>query len=65
MNSNASLNAQRFLVALEHENPDYLRPAARELWYRIWARDEPIHEIQNIKEVYCFEIFIRHPNLGL
>ncbi|KAH7698025.1 hypothetical protein AAVH_34886 [Aphelenchoides avenae] len=46
-----SLQAQRFLISLQMKRPECLRPAARELWSRVWLRDEPIHEIKHIKEV--------------
>jgi glutathione S-transferase kappa 1 len=46
-----SLQAQRFLIALQRKHPDLMRSAARELWTRVWCMDKPIHEISNLREV--------------
>ncbi|KAK3788031.1 hypothetical protein RRG08_051105 [Elysia crispata] len=37
-----SLNAQRFLTAIDMSMPDKVEPVTRELWMRIWSRDEDI-----------------------
>ncbi|XP_074049600.1 glutathione S-transferase kappa 1 [Macrotis lagotis] len=43
-----SLNAMRFLTAVNMENPEMLEKVSRELWMRIWSRDEDITEPQSI-----------------
>lgn len=37
-----SLNAQRFLTAIDMSMPEKLETVSRELWMRIWSRDEDI-----------------------
>ncbi|GFO08345.1 histone-lysine N-methyltransferase SETMAR-like protein [Plakobranchus ocellatus] len=37
-----SLNAQRFLTAIDMTMPDKVENVSRELWLRIWSRDEDI-----------------------
>ncbi|XP_052029523.1 glutathione S-transferase kappa 1 isoform X1 [Apodemus sylvaticus] len=43
-----SVNAMRFLTAVSMEQPEMLEKVSRELWMRIWSRDEDITESQNI-----------------
>ncbi|XP_057641704.1 glutathione S-transferase kappa 1-like isoform X2 [Chionomys nivalis] len=43
-----SLNAMRFLTAVSMEQPEVLEKVSRELWMRIWSRDEDITESQSI-----------------
>ncbi|XP_057631038.1 glutathione S-transferase kappa 1-like [Chionomys nivalis] len=43
-----SLNAMRFLTAVSMEQPELLEKVSRELWMRIWSRDEDITESQSI-----------------
>ncbi|XP_027245568.1 glutathione S-transferase kappa 1 [Cricetulus griseus] len=43
-----SLNAMRFLTAVSMEQPEMLEKVSRELWMRIWSRDEDITESQSI-----------------
>ncbi len=43
-----SLNAMRFLTAVNMEKPEMLENVSRELWMRIWSRDEDITEPQSI-----------------
>uniref|UniRef100_H0WCS9 Glutathione S-transferase kappa n=1 Tax=Cavia porcellus TaxID=10141 RepID=H0WCS9_CAVPO len=43
-----SLSAMRFLTALSMEHPESLEKASRELWMRVWSRDEDIVEPQSI-----------------
>ncbi|XP_001506614.1 glutathione S-transferase kappa 1 isoform X2 [Ornithorhynchus anatinus] len=43
-----SLSAMRFLTAVNMERPELLEPVSRELWMRIWSRDEDITEAQSI-----------------
>ncbi|XP_038597233.1 glutathione S-transferase kappa 1 isoform X2 [Tachyglossus aculeatus] len=43
-----SLSAMRFLTAVNMERPELLEPMSRELWMRIWSRDEDITEAQSI-----------------
>ncbi|XP_054420531.1 glutathione S-transferase kappa 1 [Pteronotus mesoamericanus] len=43
-----SLSAMRFLTAVNMEHPEVLERASRELWMRVWARDEDITEPQSI-----------------
>uniref|UniRef100_A0A914WZY3 Glutathione S-transferase kappa n=1 Tax=Plectus sambesii TaxID=2011161 RepID=A0A914WZY3_9BILA len=51
MITKGTLLPQRFLTAVNEDAPDFLEAAARELWMRIWSRDEPIDTIDNLKEV--------------
>ncbi|KAL0618301.1 Glutathione S-transferase kappa 1 [Plecturocebus cupreus] len=43
-----SLSAMRFLTAVDLEHPEMLENASRELWMRIWSRDEDITQPQSI-----------------
>ncbi|XP_039716478.1 glutathione S-transferase kappa 1 isoform X1 [Pteropus medius] len=43
-----SLLAMRFLTAVNLEQPDMLEKVSRELWMRVWSRDEDITEPQSI-----------------
>lgn len=43
-----SVSAMRFLTAVSMEQPEMLEKVSRELWMRIWSRDEDITESQNI-----------------
>ncbi|XP_066219018.1 glutathione S-transferase kappa 1 [Saccopteryx leptura] len=43
-----SLRAMRFLTAVNLEHPEMLEKVSRELWMRIWSRDEDIVEPQSI-----------------
>uniref|UniRef100_A0A5F8GXA8 Glutathione S-transferase kappa n=1 Tax=Monodelphis domestica TaxID=13616 RepID=A0A5F8GXA8_MONDO len=44
-----SLNAMRFLTAVNMEKPEMLENVSRELWMRIWSRDEDITEPWSIQ----------------
>ncbi|XP_044535541.1 glutathione S-transferase kappa 1 isoform X1 [Gracilinanus agilis] len=48
MKDSGSLNAMRFLTAVNMEKPEMLEKVSRELWMRIWSRDEDITEPQSI-----------------
>ncbi|XP_074049608.1 glutathione S-transferase kappa 1-like isoform X6 [Macrotis lagotis] len=43
-----SLDAMRFLSCVEMKNPKMLEKVSRELWMRVWSRDEDITEPQSI-----------------
>lgn len=43
-----SLSAMRFLTAMKSEHPEMLEKASRELWMRVWSRDEDITDPQSI-----------------
>ncbi|XP_057589852.1 glutathione S-transferase kappa 1 isoform X1 [Hippopotamus amphibius kiboko] len=43
-----SLTAMRFLTAVKLEHPEMLEKVSRELWMRVWSRDEDITEPQSI-----------------
>lgn len=43
-----SLSAMRFLTAVNMTHPEMLEKVSRELWMRIWSRDEDITEPQSI-----------------
>ncbi|XP_007954775.1 glutathione S-transferase kappa 1 [Orycteropus afer afer] len=43
-----SLSAMRFLTAVHLDCPEMLENVSRELWMRIWSRDEDITEPQSI-----------------
>nr|KAF6469513.1 glutathione S-transferase kappa 1 [Molossus molossus] len=46
-----SLSAMRFLTAVNLEHPKMLEKVSRELWMRVWSRDEDITEPQSILAV--------------
>jgi glutathione S-transferase kappa 1 len=46
-----SLNAQRFLTAVEQQRPELVEPLSRELWMRAWSRDEDITTNDSLKQV--------------
>ena len=46
-----SLKAQRFLTAVSLYEPDKTEDVSRELWMRVWNRDEDITEPQSLREV--------------
>uniref|UniRef100_A0A914ZHQ8 Glutathione S-transferase kappa n=1 Tax=Parascaris univalens TaxID=6257 RepID=A0A914ZHQ8_PARUN len=46
-----SLLPQRFLTAIDLQNKSFVEAAARELWARLWARNETIHTVDDIKQV--------------
>uniref|UniRef100_A0A4X2M8U3 Glutathione S-transferase kappa 1 n=1 Tax=Vombatus ursinus TaxID=29139 RepID=A0A4X2M8U3_VOMUR len=48
MKNSGSLTAMRFLTAVKQENPEMLERVSRELWMRVWSRDEDITEPQSI-----------------
>ncbi|XP_017366796.1 glutathione S-transferase kappa 1 isoform X3 [Cebus imitator] len=43
-----SLSAMRFLTAVNLEHPEVLENVSRELWMRVWSRDEDITQPQSI-----------------
>ncbi|XP_005326664.1 glutathione S-transferase kappa 1 isoform X3 [Ictidomys tridecemlineatus] len=43
-----SVSAMRFLTAVKMENPEMLEKVSRELWMRVWSRDQDISEPQSI-----------------
>nr|XP_011721843.1 glutathione S-transferase kappa 1 isoform X1 [Macaca nemestrina] len=43
-----SLSAMRFLTAVSLEHPEMLEKVSRELWMRVWSRDEDITQPQSI-----------------
>ncbi|XP_015272753.1 PREDICTED: glutathione S-transferase kappa 1 [Gekko japonicus] len=43
-----SLPAMRFVSAVDIAQPQYLEPVSRELWMRIWCRDEDILQPESI-----------------
>ncbi|XP_006159659.1 glutathione S-transferase kappa 1 [Tupaia chinensis] len=43
-----SLSAMRFLTAVNLEHPELLQKVSRELWMRVWSRDEDITQPQSI-----------------
>ncbi|XP_020036705.2 glutathione S-transferase kappa 1 isoform X1 [Castor canadensis] len=43
-----SLSAMRFLTAVNMDQPEMLEKVSRELWMRVWSRDEDITEPQSI-----------------
>ncbi|XP_043823737.1 glutathione S-transferase kappa 1-like isoform X4 [Dromiciops gliroides] len=49
MRDSGSLDAMRFLSSVEIKNPEMLEKVSRELWMRIWSRDEDITEPQSIQ----------------
>ncbi|XP_040857968.1 glutathione S-transferase kappa 1-like isoform X1 [Ochotona curzoniae] len=44
-----SVSAMRFLTAVNMECPEMLEKVSRELWIRIWARDEDTVQLQSIQ----------------
>ncbi|KAF6085927.1 glutathione S-transferase kappa 1 [Phyllostomus discolor] len=48
MKDSGSLTAMRFLTAVNMEHPEMLEKASRELWMRVWSRDEDITDPQSI-----------------
>ncbi|XP_022366092.1 glutathione S-transferase kappa 1 isoform X6 [Enhydra lutris kenyoni] len=48
MKDSGSLSAMRFLTAVSMEHPEMLEKVSRELWMRVWSRDEDITEPQSI-----------------
>uniref|UniRef100_A0A914RKQ9 DSBA-like thioredoxin domain-containing protein n=1 Tax=Parascaris equorum TaxID=6256 RepID=A0A914RKQ9_PAREQ len=51
-----SLLPQRFLTAIDLQNKSFVEAAARELWARLWARNETIHTVDDIKQVDTWQI---------
>uniref|UniRef100_A0A8D0GET1 Glutathione S-transferase kappa n=1 Tax=Sphenodon punctatus TaxID=8508 RepID=A0A8D0GET1_SPHPU len=43
-----SLSAMRFITAVDMTQPLFLEPISRELWMRIWSRDEDITQPESI-----------------
>ncbi|XP_067426112.1 glutathione S-transferase kappa 1 isoform X1 [Emydura macquarii macquarii] len=43
-----SLSAMRFITAVDMTQPQFLEPVSRELWMRIWSRDEDITQPESI-----------------
>uniref|UniRef100_A0A1I7Z5M2 Glutathione S-transferase kappa n=2 Tax=Steinernema glaseri TaxID=37863 RepID=A0A1I7Z5M2_9BILA len=43
--------AQRFLTAIQLNQPKYLEAASRELFKRVWSTDKPVHQIEHLREV--------------
>ncbi|XP_033029432.1 glutathione S-transferase kappa 1 [Lacerta agilis] len=43
-----SLNAMRFVTAVDMAEPQFLEPVSRQLWMRIWSRDEDITQPESI-----------------
>uniref|UniRef100_A0A8D0DNC8 Glutathione S-transferase kappa n=1 Tax=Salvator merianae TaxID=96440 RepID=A0A8D0DNC8_SALMN len=43
-----SLPAMRFITAVDASQPQYVEPISRELWMRIWSRDEDIVKPESI-----------------
>ncbi|XP_060012472.1 glutathione S-transferase kappa 1 isoform X3 [Lagenorhynchus albirostris] len=48
MKDSGSLTAMRFLTIVKLEHPELLEKVSRELWMRVWSRDEDITEPQSI-----------------
>uniref|UniRef100_A0A2K5RUN4 Glutathione S-transferase kappa 1 n=1 Tax=Cebus imitator TaxID=2715852 RepID=A0A2K5RUN4_CEBIM len=48
MKDSGSLSAMRFLTAVNLEHPEVLENVSRELWMRVWSRDEDITQPQSI-----------------
>ncbi|XP_025056546.1 glutathione S-transferase kappa 1 isoform X3 [Alligator sinensis] len=48
MKETGSLSAMRFLTAVDMIQPQFLEPMSRELWMRIWSRDEDITQPDSI-----------------
>jgi len=45
-----SLAAQRFLTAVQITKPELVEPLSRELWMRIWSRDEDIASLDSLRQ---------------
>ncbi|XP_015349233.1 glutathione S-transferase kappa 1 [Marmota marmota marmota] len=43
-----SVSAMQFLTAVKMENPEMLEKVSRELWMRLWSREQDISEPQSI-----------------
>ncbi|XP_007445304.3 glutathione S-transferase kappa 1, partial [Python bivittatus] len=43
-----SLPAMRFITAVDIAEPQFLEPVSRELWMRVWSRDEDIVQPESI-----------------
>lgn len=43
-----SLAAMRFVTAVDLTEPQFVEPVSRELWLRIWSRDEDITQPESI-----------------
>uniref|UniRef100_A0A8C8RXC5 Glutathione S-transferase kappa n=1 Tax=Pelusios castaneus TaxID=367368 RepID=A0A8C8RXC5_9SAUR len=43
-----SLSAMRFITAVDMAQPQFLEPVSRELWMRIWSRDEDITQSESM-----------------
>ncbi|XP_050391468.1 glutathione S-transferase kappa 1 [Patella vulgata] len=50
MFNKGSLKAQRFLTAVDMENPEQTEKVSRELWRRIWSKDQDITEPESFKQ---------------
>uniref|UniRef100_A0A4W2FGK5 Glutathione S-transferase kappa 1 n=2 Tax=Bos TaxID=9903 RepID=A0A4W2FGK5_BOBOX len=48
LRESGSLTAMRFLTAVKMEHPELLEKVSRELWMRVWSRDEDITEPPSI-----------------
>ncbi|XP_044856046.1 glutathione S-transferase kappa 1 isoform X1 [Mauremys mutica] len=44
----SSISAMRFITAVDMTQPQFLEPVSRELWMRIWSRDEDITQPESI-----------------
>ncbi|XP_014665704.1 PREDICTED: glutathione S-transferase kappa 1-like [Priapulus caudatus] len=45
-----SLQAQRFLASVEMSQPSLLEEVSRQLWLRVWNRDEDITELESLRQ---------------
>ncbi|XP_078061281.1 glutathione S-transferase kappa 1-like [Mustelus asterias] len=43
-----SLSAMRFITAVQMSHPDLVESVSREIWMRIWSRDEDITEVESL-----------------
>ncbi|XP_043935779.1 glutathione S-transferase kappa 1 isoform X2 [Protopterus annectens] len=48
MNLSGSLQAMRFVTAVEMKHPEFVESVSRELWMRIWSRDEDITQPESL-----------------
>ncbi|XP_057589853.1 glutathione S-transferase kappa 1 isoform X2 [Hippopotamus amphibius kiboko] len=55
-----SLTAMRFLTAVKLEHPEMLEKVSRELWMRVWSRDEDITEPQSILAAFGLPVTVVH-----